>query len=398
MMSSWRSGRLTSCTALSAHGATAAATARPAIATAARKPSRRRSARAREGRRGRGVAGRDLRVAVLVLIVRSAQLLKNQGEFLLQRGEIPVVADDVIGARRLLVLRELPRGPLVDLRVPAGRGARGADPLVRHYHQRSVVQPLQAGLEQQRRLDHERRRRWVARRLLLAPRSNAGHDPRPQQLLQPRPLLGRRERMAGDRGTVDGPARRDLRPPARDDRVAHLGVAVELVHDGVGRQRGGAQPGERRQRLRLAGPDPAREGDERRCGYACSSSAVSGSSAGASASGCAAKTSSDSPSSGTLSRSPAPARSPSIAWTSRRGRIWSSTRLIDSDSRRRSESISRILTRTSSPGWTISRGFSTCCWASSEMCTSPSTPSRISTKAPNATTLVTVPSSSSPTL
>src|SRR3712207_8817143 len=36
--------------------------------------------------------------------------------------------------------------------------------------------------------------------------------------------------------------------------------------------------------------------------------------------------------------------------------------------------------------------------ASSEMCTSPSTPSRISTKAPNVTTLVTLPSSSSPTL
>ena len=81
----------------------------------------------------------------------------------------------------------------------------------------------------------------------------------------------------------------------------------------------------------------------------------------------------------------------------RRGSTWSSTRLIDSDRRRRSESISRILTFTSSPGWTISRGFSTCCWASSEMCTRPSTPSRISTNAPNATTLVTAPSSSSPT-
>ena len=82
----------------------------------------------------------------------------------------------------------------------------------------------------------------------------------------------------------------------------------------------------------------------------------------------------------------------------RTGSTWPSTRLIDSDSRRRSESISRILTRTGSPGWMISRGFSTWCWASSEMWTSPSTPSRISTNAPNVTTLVTVPSSSSPML
>ena len=44
----------------------------------------------------------------------------------------------------------------------------------------------------------------------------------------------------------------------------------------------------------------------------------------------------------------------------------------------------------------ISRGLSMWCWASSEMWTRPSTPSRISTKAPKVTTLVTLPSSSSP--
>ena len=82
----------------------------------------------------------------------------------------------------------------------------------------------------------------------------------------------------------------------------------------------------------------------------------------------------------------------------RSGSTWPSTRLIDSDRRRRSESISRIFTFTSSPGWMISRGFSTWCCASSEMCTRPSTPSRISTNAPNVTTFVTLPSSSSPTL
>ncbi len=49
------------------------------------------------------------------------------------------------------------------------------------------------------------------------------------------------------------------------------------------------------------------------------------------------------------------------------GRIWSSTRLADSDRRRRSESISRIFTRISSPGWTISRGLSTW-WGRARRC------------------------------
>ena len=74
------------------------------------------------------------------------------------------------------------------------------------------------------------------------------------------------------------------------------------------------------------------------------------------------------------------------------------TRFTLRESRRRSESISRILTFTSSPGSTTSRGFSTWWWASSEMCTRPSTPSMISTNAPKVTTLVTLPSSSSPSL
>ena len=51
-----------------------------------------------------------------------------------------------------------------------------------------------------------------------------------------------------------------------------------------------------------------------------------------------------------------------------------STRLSESESRRRSPSISMILTLTAWPCETTSRGFSTWCWASSEMCTSPSTP------------------------
>ena len=53
-----------------------------------------------------------------------------------------------------------------------------------------------------------------------------------------------------------------------------------------------------------------------------------------------------------------PARRPTPACADR---IWPSTRLTDSDRRRRSESISRIFTLTSSPGCTTSRGFSTWC-------------------------------------
>src|SRR5688572_29068069 len=160
MMSSWRSGRLTSCTALSAHGAIAAATIAAANAAAERKPRRRRSARARDGRAGRAAGwGLDRRVAVLVLIVGSAQLLKNAREFLLQRGEIPVIADDVIRARRLLLLCELARVAFVHMGVASCRRPLGADPLVRDHHQRSVVEALQPGLEQQRRLDDERARR-----------------------------------------------------------------------------------------------------------------------------------------------------------------------------------------------------------------------------------------------
>ena len=231
--------------------------------------------------------------------------------------------------------------------------------------------------------------------------------------------------MAGDRGAVDDAAGRDVRAPARDDRVAHLGAGVQLVHDGVGRQRGGAQPGERRQRLGLAGADPAREGDERRSAAtpAPRRSARRGLGRGglggvverSTASSMTRPGSSVDASSATAPRrrrrrprqAELRARCPGRrrrrprprprAAASRRGRIWSSTRLIESDRRRRSESISRIFTLTSSPGWTISRGFSTCCWASSEMWTRPSTPSRISTNAPKATTLVTLPSSSSPT-
>src|SRR5687767_13695730 len=116
---------------------------------------------------------------------RSAQLLKNASQFLLQRSEIPVIADNVVGACSLLVLGELTRVALVDRRVPPGRRALRADALVCGHYKGSVVEALEPRLEQQRRLDDERPRRRRQRALLRAPGGHLLGDARPQHALQP---------------------------------------------------------------------------------------------------------------------------------------------------------------------------------------------------------------------
>src|SRR5216684_7054679 len=70
--------------------------------------------------------------------------------------------------------------------------------------------------------------------------------------------------------------------------------------------------------------------------------------------------------------------------------------LSDSEIRRRSRSMSMILTKISSPTWTTCSGISTCRSASSEMCTRPSMPSSTRTNAPNGTSLVTRPGTTWP--
>src|SRR6266516_4222120 len=70
--------------------------------------------------------------------------------------------------------------------------------------------------------------------------------------------------------------------------------------------------------------------------------------------------------------------------------------LSDSEIRRRSRSMSMILTMTSSLTWTTCSGISTCRSASSEMCTRPSMPSSTRTNAPNGTSLVTRPGTTCP--
>ena len=175
----------------------------------------------------------------------------------------------------------------------------------------------------------------------LAPRGDPLPDARPQQLLEPLALLVGRERAratAGGRPT----AGRDVVAPALHDGGAHLGVVVELVHDRVGRQRRGAEalrarraPPTSRRRCRpsgrrtaglglalqellrrpllrpaasgAAGSSSAEPRPRPRLGASASASAgASTSSTGASAARArSAKTSSDRPSSGMSSRSPA---------------------------------------------------------------------------------------------
>ena len=126
---------------------------------------------------------------------------------------------------------------------------------------------------------------------LLAPGRDPRPDPRPDQPLEEGALLVVDERALGDRRAVHGPAGSDLLAPAAHDRVADLGVGIELVDDGVRGERGGAEAAQGRQRLGLPGADAARQADERRrAAQLCSSSSCAGSSsaAGSSATGSSA--------------------------------------------------------------------------------------------------------------
>src|SRR5215212_736145 len=400
MMSSWRSGRVTSRTAFSPRGRSSSAPTPATRRTPARSASRRR--------RRTFALTLDLRSPSRLALCRRSressgcrQHPDHGRQVALGFLDRPVVDYGVVGAGRLLVLGQLARHPLVcRLMAPALRAAR-ADLLVGDHRDGGVEGALHAGLEQQRYLDHQGHRRRVAVELFHPPRRDALPHARPEQPLEPGAVLRRRKRPRGQRGPVDLAVARHCGPEPLDHRVAHLVGRIEVVHDGVGGQRGGAQPLEDLQRGRFPGSHAARQADEGDRRHSRGDSAVSGSAGGS------AKTSSLRPSSGTSSSDVGSAwpsasgcsctgagASPSRAT----GRIWPSTRLADSDRRRRSESISSTLTRISSSGLTISLGFSTWWAASSEMCTSPSTPSMISTKAPKVTTLVTLPSSSSPTL
>jgi hypothetical protein len=135
--------------------------------------------------------------------------------------------------------------------------------LVGDHGDRRIVGVLHAGLEDERDLHDDRPRRRHARLSVRTPGGDPPAHPRPEVLLEPRALGRVRERVRRDRIAVDRPFRRDVRAPPLDDRIADLVGPVELVHDRVGGQRGGAKPLEGRERGRLAGADAAGERDER---------------------------------------------------------------------------------------------------------------------------------------
>src|SRR5437763_5196045 len=257
-----------------------------------------------------------------------------------------------------------------------------------------------------------------------------------QKRLEPGERLGVGEHDRRDRRAVDvAGIVQDARAEALEERGADLGIlAEELVDDVVARDRRRAVRCEGLQGRGLTDPDTARDRDRdgSRHSYSVGSGATGGSpseSPGPGSSGaCASASMLSSTSSGGTSPvsggavseasppgvSTASATGVSGNTSSERSRsgvpsIGSassarattpppSTRLSERDNRRRSPSTSMIFALTSSPCETTSRGFSPWCWASSEMCTSPSTPGRISTKAPKVTTFVTLPSTSSPSL
>src|SRR3954469_20542218 len=108
---------------------------------------------------------------------------KCGGQRALQVLERPVVADQDVRPPRLLVLRELTRGPRLYAFVITSTGAFGSHALVRHHGDRRVEHGLHPGLEQERHLDHRGTRARVRAVLLLAPGHHPLADPRPEQAL-----------------------------------------------------------------------------------------------------------------------------------------------------------------------------------------------------------------------
>src|SRR5439155_25823533 len=289
---------------------------------------------------------------------------------------------------------------------------------------------LAADLVEERNLRDGQRRRMRLGGLLLAPAQVLPRNPGMEQGFEPIELAAVAEHDLRDRSAVHvACVLEHMSAPAVADRRSDLLVGLqELVDDLVARDDGCSVLGERLQGLALPRADSAgdRDRDGPRQRYSADSGSLVGSSAAAgsaaasgsavSASASAIGSSSATGSSSTGASVSAAGSSSSTASTStgapssektssERSRSVAptrcslpSTRLSESERRRRSASTSRISTLTLSPCETTSRGFSTWCCASSEMWTRPSTPGRISTKAPKVTTFVTLPSTVSPSL
>src|SRR3954447_11814889 len=225
MMSSWRSGSVSSLTAWSA-GCTRLSTATITSARPAPSASRRRRTcmrRARERPDGRAWDRRA--VAPGALMTSDAQLRKNPRQLLLQFAQSAGVLYSVGRPGRFLRLWELAGGALVERLVPARPGALRPDGLIGHDRDRRVVVALEPRLEQQRGLHDQRTRRL--RRLALAPLRHPRTHAGPQQRLEEVPVGVVHERAACDRRAIHGPVGRDLVAPPRHHLSDDLGVRVE---------------------------------------------------------------------------------------------------------------------------------------------------------------------------
>ena len=244
MMSSWRSGSVISCTALSANGAIAAPTHRGQRGGAEQERQRRASAarvRAPAPRRGRAAAcGRWCRAGAHAQVSFSrtsdsscSSSSSDPGVCDRRSRRAPPSPPGVSWRAVRSSTAACPRAPARSRPDPRRRRRRSSRRSALHARPRTAAAP------------RRRARRGGGSRADSAARhaAIALADPRPQQPLEPRALGRRRERAPGDRRAVDGAAGRDLVAPARDDGVAHLGIRVELVHDRVGRERRGAEAG-----------------------------------------------------------------------------------------------------------------------------------------------------------
>ena len=174
----------------------------------------------------------------------------------------PVVADGVVGALR-----------------PSRPGEAGARPARRRPRARGRPRAARARPRRRPRRSSRRRRPPSRTRTAAAPRpprrpGRVARRSARRQAAMRAPTRGHSMPSSHARSSGVANARRataarstaavgrDLRAAALDHRVAHLVGRVELVHDGVGRQRRRAQPLERGQRRGLPSPHAARQADE----------------------------------------------------------------------------------------------------------------------------------------
>src|SRR3954447_18958736 len=123
MMSSWRSGSLISCTALSA-GRTRLSTATMTTARPAASIRRRRSTRALDGW---WRAAEERRAVAGWALISGRHLRKNLRQLLLEFSQSAGVLYSVGRPRGFLLLCQLPGCPFVQGLVPTGAGSLGAD-------------------------------------------------------------------------------------------------------------------------------------------------------------------------------------------------------------------------------------------------------------------------------